>query len=267
MLALIKTPIQAALGHAGISVRRIRAEPYQHLWKVPRYTETTVDLLGRPFRIADARSFFFSYREIFVEEIYRFETRSPAPRIIDCGSNYGTSIVYFDKMYPGARITGVEADPEIYKLLARNCAHIDADLLNMAVSHDKAPLKFFSEGSDGGRAAHEVVDPKAVTEVEALTLDDLIDGTVDFLKIDIEGSEANALAACTKLSMVQQLFIEYHSFKNSPQLLGPLLNKLTAEGFRYYVHEQFCSPAPLTREELQLGMDLQLNIFAKRPET
>ena len=229
----------------------------------PRFTEHTVDLLDRPFRIADSRSFFFSYREIFVEEIYRFNCDTPAPRIVDCGSNFGTSIVYFKNLFPSARITGVEADPGIFSLLRSNTSHLDVELLNKAVSDTREPLTFFSEGSDSGRAHHAIETGKTV-QVQAVTLDDLIDGSVDFLKIDIEGSEGDAIEACTKLALVKQMFIEYHSFKDSEQTLGRLLSRLSNEGFRYYIHKQFCSPAPLTIEATQLGMDLQLNIFAKR---
>lgn len=263
--SIIKSPIRAALSIVGLSVQRIRRQPYEELWEVPRFTEHTIDLLGRPFKIADSRSFFFSYQEIFIQQIYRFATRRAIPRIIDCGSNYGTSLVYFKDLYPQARITGVEADPLIFALLKENTAHLEIDVRNKAVSKNNEPLEFFSEGSDGGRTAHLLEAPKAVVRVEAVTLDELIDGPVDFLKIDIEGSEGDALEACTKLSLVDQLFVEYHSFASSAQTLGQMLNKLRAEGFRYYIHQQFCSPRPLTEEALQLGMDLQLNIFAKRP--
>lgn len=264
MLSPVKSLIRGALSKVGLSIQRVKREPYQELWDVPRFTEHTVTLLDRPFKVADSRSFFFSYREIFGQEIYRFDTSSARPRIIDCGSNYGTSLVYFKSLYPTARVTGIEADPKIFALLTANCAHLDVDLRNMAISNNHEPLQFFSEGSDGGRAAHALYEPKAVIRVEALTLDDLIDEHVDFLKIDIEGLEGDALEACTKLSMVDQMFIEYHSFGDSTQTLGRMLSKLSAEGFRYYIHHQFCSPRPLTQEALQLGMDLQLNIFAKR---
>ena len=266
MMNTVTSPIRSMLRRAGIAVSRIRPEPYRELWDVPRFTPTTVQLLGQPFTVADSRSFFFSYREIFVQQIYRFESRSPQPRVIDCGSNYGTSVVYFHHLFPNARITAIEADPEIYKLLVANCGHTNAEMLQRAVSHSREPVRFFREGSDGGRAASEFSGTLGVVEVATVTLDDLIDGPVDFLKIDIEGSEGDALEACTRLARVEQMFIEYHSFKNSPQTLGRMLNKLTSEGFRYYIHHQFCSPTPLTLETLQLGMDLQLNIFAmKRP--
>ena len=264
MLNLPKSLVKSAPAKLGLSLQRIKHEPYEDLWEVPRFTQHTVKLLDRPFKIADSRSFFFSYREIFVDQIYLFESSSLTPRIIDCGSNYGTSLVYFKSIYPNARITGIEADPAIFALLNENCAHLNIDLRNKAVSSNNEPLQFFIEGSDGGRAAHPLTEPKAVIHVEALTLDDLIDGPVDFLKIDIEGSEGDALEACTKLSLVDQMFIGYHSFSDTKQTLGRMLNKLTTEGFRYYIHQQFCSPRPLTQDVLQLGMDLQLNLFAKR---
>jgi FkbM family methyltransferase len=264
-MSLLKTPIQTALSMAGVQLQRIKHDPYEELWDVPPFTEHTVQLLGRPFRISDSRSFFFSYREIFVEQIYRFNTSRPIPRIIDCGSNYGTSIVYFKNLYPRARVTGVEADPKIFELLKANTAHLDVDLRNIAVSDNNEPLQFFADGKDGGRAAHALAAPKAVVRVDAVTLDQLIDGPVDFLKIDIEGSEADSIEACTKLSQVDQLFVEYHSFFDMPQTLGHILDKLAAEGFRYYIHKQFCSPRPLVEPALEGDLDLQLNIFAKRP--
>jgi FkbM family methyltransferase len=263
---LLKAPIQAALSAVGLQIRRVKHDPYEELWQIPCLTQHTVQLLGRPFTITDSRSFFFSYREIFVEEIYRFSTSRAKPRIIDCGSNYGTSIVYFKNLYPEAEITGIEPDPKIFELLKANTAHLDVELRNLAVAENNEPLQFYADGKDGGRTAHMLEAAKAIWRVQTITLDQLIDGPVDFLKIDIEGSEADAIEACSKLSQVAQMFIEYHSFHDTPQKLGRLLDKLAAEGFRYYIHKQFCSPRPLAEPALAGDMDLQLNIFATRPE-
>ena len=105
---------------------------------------------------------------------------------------------------------------------------------------------------------------KEVFQVEPLSLDELIREPVDFLKMDIEGSETEAICSAENLDNVPQLFVEYHSFKGMEQSLGALLEKLTSCGFRYYIHSHFCSPRPFTEEALQLGLDLQLNIFAKK---
>ncbi len=263
----LRSSMRSKLQAMGLVVYRIRPAPYDELWAVPRYTRTTINLLGRPFIIEDSHSWIVSYREIFCDGIYRFETRSQAPVIIDCGSNYGTSIVYFKHQFPSAKVIGIEADREIFSILKQNCAHLDVELLNKAVSHNHEPVTFFSEGTDGGRASHSLDAPKAVTKVECVTLDDLITGYVDFLKLDIEGSEAAALEACTKLSQVGQLFVEYHSFQDSPQGLDSILRKLREHGFRYYIRHVFCPRAPLTSDAVNLGMDLQLNVFAKRVRT
>ena len=37
MQHVVKSPIQAALSKLGLSVRRVKPEPYRELWDVPRY--------------------------------------------------------------------------------------------------------------------------------------------------------------------------------------------------------------------------------------
>ena len=58
--------------------------------------------------------------------------------------------------------------------------------------------------------------------------------------------------------------VEYHSFADAPQRLHKVLDRLAEAGFRYYAQTQFCPARPLVEDSNHLGMDLQLNIFAKR---
>jgi len=126
-------------------------------------------------------------------------------------------------------------------------------------------MKFYHEGADGGRIFPlPPSSSKDVFVVKSIQLDELIQEHVDFLKMDIEGAEVDVICSSEKLVDVDQLLIEYHSFKDTEQDLGRLLEKLSSLNFRYYLHTQFCSPRPLTEESLQLGMDLQINIFAKK---
>ena len=252
----------------GPTISRFRAFRYEYLRVVPRYRETIVKLLGQEFKIADSLSYYWSFREIFLNNIYKFESPKNRPVILDCGSNYGTSIVYFKSLYPKAKIVAVEADPNIFRLLEWNIKHRgyeDISLINKAVSASNVPIDFYHEGADGGRA-HLIgsVNSKEVLKVKTIHIDDLIQGPVDFLKMDIEGSETEVICSSKKLKDVPQIFIEYHSFKDSSQTLSDILDMLSSNGFRYYIHTQFCSPRPLTQESLQLGMDMQLNIFAKK---
>lgn len=263
---MLKSTASKLLRRLGLRVARVVDTPYEHLLALPRYDETTVTLLDRPFRIADAASFYWSYREIFLDEIYRFAAPTPAPVIVDCGANHGTSVVYFKSLYPGAQITAVESDPKIFAHLAWNIGErgfSGVTLVNKAVSNATQPVRFFHEGADAGRT-HFLDGAKGTFEVAPVALDSLLGDRVDFLKMDIEGGETEAICAAEKLANVRQIFIEYHSFAGAEQTLAALLQKLTAAGFRYYIQTQFCAPRPLLAAECQLGMDLQLNIFATR---
>ena len=99
-------------------------------------------------------------------------------------------------------------------------------------------------------------------QIETIALDDLIDGEIDFLKMDIEGAETDVLLSSKKLDQVNQMFIEYHSFYDSDQKLSQLLEVLSQNRFRYYIQEIFCPNKPFLKKESFNGMDLQLNIFA-----
>jgi FkbM family methyltransferase len=222
--------------------------------------------MGYDFEIADTISFYGSYKEIFVDEIYRFHAATDSPVIIDCGANYGTSVVYFKTLYPNARITAVEADPFIFTILKKNIGArglSDVVLIDRAVSKDRNPATFYTEGSDAGRV-HALDGARATQTVESVTLDDLLSDHCDFLKLDIEGSETGVLLSCKKLANVSKLFVEYHSFADCDQTLADLLEKLSENGFRYYIHSQFCSDRPFVELKTQYGMDLQLNIFARK---
>jgi len=241
--------------------------PYEHLLLAPRFEVRPEQLLGKPFYIADTLSFYSSFREIFQQGIYRFHATSRSPVIIDCGANYGVSVVYFKQIFPDAKVIAVEADPEIFALLQWNAAvHdlADVTLINKVVAAQAGQVEFHREGADAGRI-HFMSGAKDVLTLPTIALDELLTQPVDFLKIDIEGAETEVLAASRRLDLVSQLMVEYHSFADSPQELPRLLSTLTEAGFRYYVQTQYCPRQPLTKATAHLGMDLQLNIFAKRP--
>jgi FkbM family methyltransferase len=228
----------------------------------------TVQLLDKKFKIADALSFYWSHQEIFKQQIYKFYSSRKNPVILDCGSNYGTSIIYFKSIFPESTITGIEPDPKIFKLLEWNInqRHLqDIKLINKAITSQRSSARFYREGADAGRLS-PIDHPEQYCQISTIKLDDLIQEPIDFLKMDIEGSETDAIISSQNLHQVSQLFIEYHSFRKSKQTLHSLLEKLQFSGFRYFIHTQFCSPRPLTEDALQVGMDLQLNIFAKKEE-
>jgi hypothetical protein len=90
------------------------------LWKQARHQPVEVHFGPYQFQVPDALSFIWQFREIFVDEFYRFYTTRPTPVIFDCGTNIGTSVVYFRQTYPTARIVAFEADETIGKTLEEN---------------------------------------------------------------------------------------------------------------------------------------------------
>ena len=69
------------------------------------------------FDVPDIPSFIWQFKEIFVDEIYKFDSKDEEPVIYDCGANIGMSCLYFKILYPKARITAFEGDPIITDVL------------------------------------------------------------------------------------------------------------------------------------------------------
>jgi FkbM family methyltransferase len=233
---------------------------------LPRYTDFAVVFQSRNLVGPDGPSAYYSYKEIFVDQIYGFECTSDVPRIVDCGANIGLSVIYFRYRFPTALITAIEADPGVLEYLKRNLQSFglsDIDVVHCAVAGKNGEVCFLSEGADAGRIVNS--EDSQVMRVEARSLDDFIEGAVDLLKLDIEGAETEALLNCTKLESVARIFVEYHSFADQPQRLDELLGFLRSQNFRISIHSQYASQRPFIARANQLGMDLQLNIFCWKP--
>jgi FkbM family methyltransferase len=240
------------------------------LRRVPRYQPAVTEIFGKPFEIVDSSSFLWMYREIFVDEIYRFRARTEEPRVIDCGANVGLSVLYFKRLYPRARVTAFEPDDKIFDVLTRNVARqelSDVELHRRAVWSSETTLNFHSEGADGGRLSNDNGDEGGarIKSVPTARLRDFLDRPVDFLKIDIEGAETEVLTDCAdRLANVEHLFVEYHSFADAPQTLHTVTRIIADAGFRLHVHPPVTSPQPFVNRDVQGGMDMQLNLFAFR---
>jgi FkbM family methyltransferase len=241
--------------------------PYAELHDLPKYHPATVKLLDHDFRVADGPSFYWMYQEIFHDGVYGIRPDTVEPVIIDCGASYGVSVLYFKTLFPHCRVKAVEADPATFSLLSLNLDrhnYCGVELIQRAVAAESGLcIPFHCLGADAGRLHAGAQNTPSVL-VETISIDDLIEGPTDFLKIDIEGAETDALRSSKKLDQVHQLFIEYHSFEDTKQSLGELLEILSDHGFRYYIKTIFSPPRPYVERELHLGMDLQLGISATR---
>lgn len=246
---------------------RSRYRELERLRRTPRYARTHTHLLGARLDLVDAASFLALYDELIEGQIYRFETTKRAPFIIDGGANIGVSSIFFKSLYPKSRILAFEPDPEVFKVLKANCESFglhDVELVPKALWTCDTTLQFKQEHSDAGRVSR-TGDAGDLISVDACRLKDYLRTDVDLLKLDIEGAETTVLADCASvLSNVERLFVEYHSFANSPQTLHELTAILTDAGFRIHMQCPMFSPQPFVKRDVYLGMDFQANIFAFR---
>jgi len=238
---------------------------YDKWGKYKRYVEVKdVEFLNYIFDVPDLPSFIWQFKEIFAEELYKFKSKSKEPLIYDCGANIGMSCLYFKKLYPNAKIKAFEADPKIVKILENNLKKNkiidDVEIINSAVWIDYNGLEFASEGADGG----SIYGDKNKVKVSSIRLKDWLEKEekIDMLKIDIEGAEYEVLKDCKdSLSNVDNLFVEYHSWNNSPQKLSEILEIFESNGFRYYIESLTHRKHPFINQGESENMDLQLNIF------
>lgn len=240
---------------------------FDELKSKPRFTEQIINLKNYTLIIPDPVSVAYQIKDIFIEQIYSYRSKSETPVIYDCGANIGLSILFFKEIYPNCKIKAFEADKNIFKYLEKNITKNkiqNIELFNNAVWVNNETLFFNSEGADGGSLVgnNNSIEKQ---EVQGIRLKDMLlneENVVDFLKIDIEGAETAVIFDCNEaLSKVNNICIEYHSFLNTPQELDKILSVLSRNGFRYHIETINHKNQPFLNKNNWNNMDLQLEIF------
>jgi FkbM family methyltransferase len=245
----------------------LAAPELRRLRRLPRYRPFQTRILGPLLHGVDGPSCYAAFGEIFRKRFYEFASGAAAPRIIDGGANIGLSVIFFKRLFPRARVTAFEPDPDVFAALAKNMQSFglaDVELVNKALWVREEKLDFHQDGADGGRLNVAQEHGRSL-RVQTLRLRSFLSEPIDMLKLDIEGAEVDVLLDCAdRLSNVRHCYVEYHSFTDRPQRLNELLGALRGAGFRVQLHTQFRSPQPLVRRASTLGMDFQMDIAAYR---
>src|SRR5262249_15122018 len=143
------------------------------------------------------------------EEHYFFESGQVAPKIVDCGSHVGFSILYFKRLYPNAEVIAFEPCRANYEIARRN---IQANGLENVTIHQLALEAFDGEaqlavpandslGATLTNRRSQTGESLEVISVPCTRLSHFLNEPVDLLKLDIEGVEDAVLiesAACLK---------------------------------------------------------------------
>jgi FkbM family methyltransferase len=192
------------------------------------------------------RQLKYLLREVFARSTYAFRAKQRDPRIIDCGANIGVATLFFKTLYPAARVTAFEPDPQTFALLRRNVEENclgDVELRNQAASDAAGHLSFYVDKAVPGHFRMSLVPERMpdseVIDVEAVPLSTSIDERVDLLKLDVEGAEGGVIADLSQtgaLRRIDQLIMEYHhNIPNQGNPLPEILERLTDAGFSYQI--------------------------------
>lgn len=193
---------------------------------------------GEPLYVRLGSSDWYVLEEIFFRKEYaHVQARlKSADTIIDLGANIGLSVRFWRELFPTCQILAVEPDMANFELCRRNAF----------VRHASGPITFVRACAaasfrtvyltrDGLQWAYRMQDAGRGTQVETVTMPYLLNqlspnASIDLLKCDIEGAEAELFANCEAwISRIRTLVVEVHAPYNSEQLLTQL-----GAGFEVY---------------------------------
>lgn len=127
--------------------------------------------------------------------------------LLDLGANIGSICIPVSKLRPDIKIIAVEASPRVFSYLEYNvglneCANIFLE--NYALSStDGEKIAFYSPEEKFGKGSMSPVFTDKAEYVDTVTVDSLLIRynfkKVDFIKIDVEGYEANVFSGAKEI--------------------------------------------------------------------
>jgi FkbM family methyltransferase len=185
---------------------------------------TTVDVhhkgTGHPVAVRPRSSDVKMYHSVFTTPQYAVPLEQEPATIFDCGANVGYAAVWFANRYPAARIWAIEPEKTNYALVVRNTlaypriVPIHAAIWNADTALDVVDVGLgacgFQTRGRGGTGDQPVIGQTLAFTVRSL-MDRVGVTAVDFLKIDIEGAEAQLLEEPLDwLRDVGVMVVEFH---------------------------------------------------------
>ena len=219
-------------------------------------SETTV--LDYKVSYLNKGSFRIALGEVFFDGAYVFDAGTDCPLILDCGANIGVATLFFKHFYPKARIYAFEADPTTARTLQKNIVQNGLEgvtAYNLMLSNSEGVHPFYVgadlEGSLQMSALPDRLSDSRQILVNAGRLSSYIEGPVDLLKLDVEGSEFDVmtdLRETGKIDQVRRMVIEYHhKAGRQPSCMSKFLQILEDEGFEYQI-SALCDPITCENE-------------------
>ncbi len=204
---------------------------------------------------------WYVLEEVFLDKVYEPATLRETHqlrRIVDLGANTGFSALWWRKHYAEAEIIAVEPDRENSLMFERNVAGqeetekiqlvracVAGSPRRVALDRTGGSWRFRMSDRDEVEADKVKADDAGEGDaIEALTLPQILEeagatGTIDLLKCDIEGAEAEVFADCAAwIGQVRQLVVEVHK----PYTVEALLEDLAHGGGYFELYHRVSGP-------------------------
>jgi FkbM family methyltransferase len=207
---------------------------YMSRWQIKRGrspSPTTVKFkcFGEDTRIVLTSFYLGPFRGIFLDHEYDCSSlfNTPPKRILDLGANIGMGTIFLGRQFPESQIICVEPDPRNLPLLERNLLEnsIDSTIVKGAVGPTSGSLmlRFGDNPTCSALESSPMHDLQQAVQVDVVTVPEIMSDegwdSIDFLKIDIEGSEDDLLSQENSwLAKVGVLILEIHPNTTSARI-------------------------------------------------
>jgi len=176
---------------------------------------------------------FFEMRELAAVE----QWVGTGAAIVEVGAYVGNHVVYYARFMQPRSILVLEPNPEAIALLRRNLetnkvATADLSRLGIGAAAAVSTYDLVCEAA-ANRGATRLVQT-AAGAVKTAPLDELIAGTVDFIKIDVEGMELEVLDGAARIIAALRPKIMIEVFRSQIPRFDAWLRQ-----YRYIVRQQF----------------------------
>jgi FkbM family methyltransferase len=190
--------------------------------------------MREPLHLRLGTSDWYVLEEVFLDQVYEPINQrqlQDVRNILDLGANTGFTIRLWQMLYPGARIVAVEPDTknlEMCKYNALENTGLDRLKLVQACVAGSARSVFLDRSLGAWRFSMRDTGAPDAEPLPALTLPQIIelcaiDGPIDLLKCDIEGSEEEVFADCGGwIGQVKNMVVELHYPYSSERFLEDL---------------------------------------------
>ncbi len=154
------------------------------------YCHPEVDL------ISDSMRLYGEWAQNEIDTILEFITQGDV--VLDIGACIGThSVAFAQAVAPGGRVVAFEPSSRNFQLLTKNSRVAGRELIEVekkAVTSRTGTAKIINVDGNAGAGRLEINADDSDNNVQTVTLDELGYKRVDFIKLDIEGAEADAIA-------------------------------------------------------------------------